>query len=95
MIIENNKTPTIFVLGLLIKNFFIKKEITIIEDNGIKKTEDLQGKAKAKVLLSKKNCNNDKDKDKNPKIKNGIKRRFFLFIKINEVKYNNREKTSL
>ena len=92
---EKKTTPIIFGLSLLIKNFFIKKEKIIIEANGIKKTEALQGKAKASVLLSKKNCNNDSDRDRKPKTKKGIKRRFFLFIKIKDEKYKIIEKISL
>ena len=47
-------------------------------DIGIKKTEALHGNAKAKVLLSVKNCNIESDIALNPKIVNGTK--IFLFL---------------
>ena len=54
------------------KKNFIKKEKIIIVEIGIKKTDDLQGKLKARVLLWIKNWVNEKIIDAKPKTKNGI-----------------------
>ena len=76
--IINNDTLNKFILFLFEKNLFNKKEIIIIDDSGIKKTEALHGNVNAKVLFSVKNCNVESNIELIPKIVNGTK--IFLFL---------------
>ena len=77
-IIRNNETPNTFRLSFFDKNLLIKKDITIMDDKGTKKTEALHGKARASDSFSVKICIILNNIDKNPKVIKGKK--IFLFL---------------
>mgnify|MGYP005711518395 FL=1 len=67
-------------------NLSIKKDIMIIDEIGIKNTDDLQGNMSARLLISTKYWIIDKKIEQKPKIPKEINSFVLSLIKIKEIK---------